>query len=530
MIDLRSVSYEYPDSTEPALAGLDLNVAAGETFLLAGRSGSGKSTALRAVAGLVPRFYGGRFAGTVCVAGMDTRGQLPMELAAKVGMVFQEPEARFLSRRAEDEIAFGLEIAGFPAEEIRRRVNSIVERLELGPLLARPLETLSAGEQQRVAVAAAVGRQPEVLLLDEPTSQLDGRSAGEVVDWVSGLCRASGLTVLIAESRLGRWSQTAHRLGHLDAGRLSALGPMEEAVAKLPIAPPLAQAARALGLTRWLGDESEAALRAKLEAVTHGRIELPAPGLCRLRASGVRFAFDGTPVLAGVDLDVGEGETVALVGRNGSGKTTLLRCLIGLLAPQAGEVELDGTSILGQPVPERARRIGYVPQWPAGLLFAPDLRQELQITLGNLGRLAGGGRDPDELLARFGLLQVADRYPRDLSAGQRQRAALAAILVARPDVLLLDEPTLGMDPMAQEDLGRLLADLRREGAAVLVATHDVEFAARHAQRCTVLEEGHVVTAGPTAESLFSRPATRTALQRLTGRARPATAWDLEDRR
>ncbi|MGH2605535.1 MAG: energy-coupling factor ABC transporter ATP-binding protein, partial [Anaerolineales bacterium] len=358
-------------------------------------------------------------------------------------------------------------------------------------------------------------------------SQLDGRGADEVVDWVSNVCHASGLTVLIAESRLGRWSQKAHRLGHLDSGRLAALGPVEDTVAKMPMAPPLAQAARALGLAHWAGEGAEAELRSRLAAIVDGRIDHPVPASRRLRASGLRFAFDGMPVLAGVDLEVGEGEMVALVGRNGSGKTTLLRCLIGLLAPQAGAVELDGTSIQGQPVAERARRIGYVPQWPTGLLFAPDLRQELQITLRNLGREAGGGIDPEEVLARFGLLEVADRYPRDLSAGQRQRAALAAILVARPDVLLLDEPTLGMDPMAEEDLARLLADLRREGAAVLVATHDVEFAARHAQRCYVLEEGKVATAGPTAESLFSRPSTRTALQRLTGRARPATARDIE---
>ena len=527
MIEIRHVHYVYPDCIEPALNGLDLEVAAGETLLLAGRSGSGKSTCLRAVAGLVPRFYGGRFAGTICVAGMDTRAHLPMDLAAKVGMVFQEPEARFLSRRAEDEIAFGLEIAGLPATVIRRRLASVVERLELGPLLGRPLETLSAGEQQRVAVAAAVVRQPEVLLLDEPTSQLDGRGADEVVDWVSNLCQASGLAVLIAESRLGRWSQKATRLGHLDAGRLAALGPVEDAVAKMPMAPPLAHAARALGLAHWVGDGAEAELRARLAAIPGGRMDLPVPGRRRLRASGLRFAFDGTPVLAGVDLEVGEGETVALVGRNGSGKTTLLRCLIGLLTPQAGAVELDGRSILGQPVAERARRIGYVPQWPTGLLFAPDLRQELQVTLRNLGRGAGAGLDPEEVLARFGLLEVAGRYPRDLSAGQRQRAALAAILVGRPEVLLLDEPTLGMDPMAEEDLARLLADLRREGAAVLVATHDVEFAARHAQRCVVLESGAVATSGPSAESLFSRPATRTALQRLTGRAWPATAADLE---
>lgn len=528
MIELWDVRYQYPDSSDAALVGIDLRVPRGEILLLAGRSGSGKSTLLRAVAGIVPRFYGGRFGGTVRVAGMDTRRHLPSELAAKVGIVFQEPETRFLSRRAEDEIAFGLEVAGLGGAEIRRRVDSIVERLELGSLLGRRLDELSAGQQQRVAVAAAVGRQPDVLLLDEPTSQLDGQGAEEVVGWISDLCRNSGLTAVVAESRLGRWAETAERLGHLEAGRLSALGPVEEAAARMPIVPPIGRAARALGLSHWVGEEARAELRRRVTGIANGRTGSAARGVRRLRVSGLTFAFDGPPVLQGVDVDVGPGETVALVGPNGSGKTTLLRCLMGLLTPRSGEVELDGRSILGQPVFERARRIGYVPQWPAGLLFAADLRQELQITLRNLGREADGALDPEAVLARLGLRQVAGRYPRDLSAGQRQRAALAAILVARPEVLLLDEPTLGMDPEAQEDLGRLLADLRREGAAVLVATHDVEFAARHAQRCVVLEDGRVTTAGPTGETLFSRPATRTALQRLTGRAWPATARDIED--
>ncbi|MEX0788677.1 MAG: ATP-binding cassette domain-containing protein, partial [Anaerolineales bacterium] len=504
------------------LDGLDLRVAQSEMYLLAGRSGSGKSTVQRAVVGLVPRFYGGRFSGRVIAAGLDTRHHPPLEMAAHVGTVFQEPENRFVSRRVEDEIAFGLELAGLASSEIGRRVTESVERIDIGPLLGRSLETLSAGEQQRVAVAAALARQPAILLLDEPTSQLDGIGAEEVVDWVTALCRDIGLTALLGESRLGRWVEVAQRVGYLEAGRIRVEGSPEGAIEHMPLASPLAEAARALGLDQWLGPRAQDEIKRRLLLLSNSHGSPPVSGPPRLRANGLHFAFDRIPVLEGADVEVGAGETVALVGRNGSGKTTLLRCLIGLLTPQAGSLELDGRSILDRPVYERAREVGYVPQWPAGLLFAHDLREELRITLRNLGRESDPPFEPEELLTRFGLLEVAGRYPRDLSAGQRQRAALAAIIVGRPKVVLLDEPTLGMDALAQERLSRVLEELRNGGTAIVLATHDVEFAARNAQTCVVLERGRILASGPPAETLFSRPETRTALQRLTGRPRPAT--------
>lgn len=522
MIEITSLRYFYPDADAPALDGLDLHLAQGEMYFLAGRSGAGKSTVQRAVVGLVPRFYGGRFSGRVIAAGLDTRQHSPLEMAAHVGTVFQEPENRFVSRRVEDEVAFGLELAGFASSEIARRVTESVERMDIGALLGRSLETLSAGEQQRVAVAAALARQPAILLLDEPTSQLDGIGAEEVVNWVTGLGRDIGLTALLGESRLGRWVEAAHRVGYLEAGRIQVEGRPEEAIERMPIASPLAEAARALGLDRWMGPGAEDELKRRLLLLSNGHRSQLVSGPPRLRAQGLHFAFDRIPVLEGADLEVAAGETVALVGRNGSGKTTLLRSLIGLLTPRAGSLELEGRSILDRPVYERAHEIGYVPQWPAGLLFAHDLREELRITLRNLGRESEPPFEPEELLERFGLLEVADRYPRDLSAGQRQRAALAAIVVGRPKVVLLDEPTLGMDAIAQESLGRLLEELKAGGTAIVVATHDVEFAARNAQRCVVLERGRILASGPVAETLFSRRETRTALQRLTGRPRPAT--------
>ncbi len=527
MLTVERLTYTYPQRAQPALLDVDLQVEAGESILVAGLSGSGKSTLLRACNGLVPRFYGGRFSGRVVVGGLDTRLASPPILAGKVGFVFQEPDSRFLTSTVVDEIAFGLEIAGLPGQAIRQRVGEILERLELVDLVDRPLERLSGGEQQRVAVAAALARQPQLLVMDEPTSQLDSQSAEAVLDWVTELRRDLGLTALIAEHRLGRLLPVVDHVFYLpDSPGPGLIGKPADVVARMPFGPPLAALARAWGLPAPLGEAEVQALRQAIERLPPDAPRPPVAGSPRLSARGLTFAYNGVPALDEAALEVRPGEILAVLGRNGSGKSTLLRVLMGLLRPSHGEVWLEGERFDGRPVPERARRIGYVPQWPSALLFADSVNEELWITLRNHGLQAAPPIEPGALLQDLGLSGVAAQYPRDLSAGERQRAAIAAVLVTRPDVILLDEPTLGIDPMAQQGTGRLLEGWRGEGMAVVLATHDTEFAAAHADRAMVLDRGHVVAAGPTAETLFAQPALRTALQRLTGRARPASPNDL----
>jgi energy-coupling factor transporter ATP-binding protein EcfA2 len=529
MVEISHLTYFYPGSEAPALRDLSLGVTAGDLRLIAGRSGSGKSTLLRALNGLVPRFYGGRFGGRVVVSGLDTRHAEPVELAGRVGFVFQEPENHFITRNVADEIAFGMEIAGLSGETIRSRVAEIIDRLELGPLVERPLDRLSGGEQQRVAVAAALGRQPPVLLMDEPTSQLDSQSAEAVLEWVVELRRELGLTALIVEHRLGRLVRHVDGIIYLsDQGDRVLSGPADQVIPAMPYGPPLVEAARALGLPASLDPRAVQELLAQAEGPV-GRLVVPRrvpSGPARLAAKGLRFAYNGTPALEGVSLEAHPGEVVAVLGRNGSGKTTLLRCLMGLLSLQAGEVWLDGEAVTGRPVAERAKVVAYVPQWPSALLFADSVRDELALTLRNHGLGASPPTDPDTLLHDLGLSEVADRYPRDLSAGERQRAAVAAVLVTGPGVVLLDEPTLGIDPLAQARFGQLVEGWKLEGMAVVLATHDVEFAAAHADTTLVLDRGQVLASGPTAETLFSQPALRTSLQRLTGRPRPASVAEL----
>jgi len=521
MIEIHNLTYTYPEEITPALDQVRLEIDAGQLVVLEGNSGSGKSTLLGSINGLVPHFYGGRFAGQVKVEGLDTRYAHPGELASRVGTVFQEPESRFITGSVLEEIVFGLEATGLEAAEMRRRVADIAQRLNLVELMHRPLGKLSGGEQQRVALAVAMGRQPKVLLLDEPTSQLDQPTAEAVLSWLIELHDSLGLTTLVAEHRLEGLGKLASRRLILSNGRLT------EQRAAFPSAggEPLGQSPgrRPGGLLAGCDGK--------------GRMLSPVPDLSfrlnyqgsppRLSVKGLAAGYDLRPVLSDVCLDVHPGEIVALVGRNGSGKTTLLRSLMGLLPPRTGEVWLDGVRIDGRKVAEVARRMAYVPQWPGTLLFADSVRDELTLTLRHHGLDQNPPLLPEELLSELGLDKVAGRYPRDLSAGERQRAAIAAVIVTKPDLLLLDEPTLGMDASTQESLGGLLHRLRKDGMSVLIATHDQSFAHRFSDRVAGLEGGRIIGEVSLGESPApfpyeqAQPMSGEALRPRPGRGRHA---------
>jgi energy-coupling factor transporter ATP-binding protein EcfA2 len=526
VIELNRLTFTYPRAERSALTSVSLHVEPGEMVLLTGRSGSGKSTLLGTVNGLVPHFYGGRFAGRALIAGRDTRTHRPYDLARIVGTAFQEPATRFVTRSVSDELAFGLEAEGLPGDEIGRRVRATIERFDLGSLVDRPLDQLSGGEQQRVAVAAALVREPRVLVLDEPTSQLDADGARGVLDWLRDLWRDSSLTTVISEHRLTRLLPEADRVAALgEGGTLEAWGAPGDVVPRLEYGPPLIEAARRLGLPAGLSDDAKEQLRSALLGLENP-LRRPVSGDRRLVCRGLSFSYPAGFALSEVGFEVRQGEAMALVGGNGSGKTTLLRCVMGLLTHE-GEVEVDGHAIQGLPVAERARWVTYLPQWPSAFLFAETVREELLTTLRYHGLAPDADHDPQAMLEVFGLAALAERYPRDLAAGEKQRTALAAVMIARPGTVLLDEPTLGMDPLAQAALARRIQRWKQAGLSVVVATHDVEFAASVTDRAIVLQAGRTVAEGATRDVLFERPGLRTALQTLTGRPWPACVVDLD---
>ncbi|MGW5968903.1 ABC transporter ATP-binding protein [Streptomyces sp. NPDC055186] len=528
MIRFENVSVTYDGLPEPSVRGVDFEVPEGELVLLAGPSGVGKSTVLGAVSGLVPHFTGGTLHGRVTVAGRDTRTHKPRELADVVGTVGQDPLSHFVTDVVEDELAYGMESLGLPPAVMRRRVEETLDLLGLAGLRDRPISTLSGGQRQRVAIGSVLTPHPRVLVLDEPTSALDPAAAEEVLAVLQRLVHDLGTTVLMAEHRLERVIQYADRVALLPGrGEPPLLGTPAEVMAVSPVFPPVVALGRfagwsplpltvrdarrrAAGLRERLAEAAarqEPAPKAPAPVPSGRRLfqraeadgSTPAP-VAEVRSLAVRR--DRVRALRHIDLTVAPGETVALMGRNGAGKSTLLGALVGLVEPSAGSVRT------GDAVPHRARprdlvrRVGLVPQEPRDLLYADTVGAECAAADRDAEAEAGTCR---ALLSELLPGITDDTHPRDLSEGQRLTLALAVVLTARPPLLLLDEPTRGLDYAAKARLVAVLRGLAAEGHAIVLATHDVELAAELAHRVVLLAEGEVIADGPAAEVVVASP-------------------------
>ncbi|MGC9348039.1 MAG: ABC transporter ATP-binding protein [Anaerolineae bacterium] len=505
MIAFERVTFRYPEAETPALHRVTFEIPDRAFAVVAGPSGAGKSTLLRCLNGLIPHFSGGTIAGRVTVDGMNPIAQGPQVMCRHVGFVFQDPETQFVMDRVEDEIAFALENAAMPRSEMRERVEEALTTLDLLPLRRRSLTTLSGGEKQRVAIAAALALRPRILVLDEPTSQLDPRSAQDVLLSLSRLNEALGLTVVLAEHRLERVLSFADHVLYLPGGDNGVrAGPPVEVMAAVDLAPPVVALGKALGwsplpLTAKAGRRFARDINVR-DITREGTDVAVSPSV--LSAQDVHAAYNGSPVLRGVNLDLRPGEVTALMGRNGAGKSTLLKTLVGLVKPGAGCIYLDDRDVATMDVAEVCRQVAYLPQDPNALLFADRVRDEMMITLQNHGvEAASAPVDPAALLAELGLTDHADDYPRDLSVGERQRVALAAILITAPRIILLDEPTRGLDYRAKARLLSLVKRWREEGRAVLLVTHDVELIAAAADRVLVMVDGKIAERGAPSDVL-----------------------------
>ncbi len=562
MITFDRVTYRYPlpaASAQPPsaalsiLTDLSLEIGEGELVLVVGPSGAGKSTFLRCLNGLVPHFYGGELSGRIRVAGRDPVALSPQGMSGIVGMVFQDPETQFVTDRVEDELAFGMENQALPPALMRKRVEEALDQLTIAHLRNRHVSTLSGGEKQRVIIAAVLTLHPEVLVLDEPTSQLDPQSAEEVLVAIRRLNEDLGLTVVLAEHRLERVVQFVDRVLYLPgAGRPPLLGPPEEVMAAIPLTPPLASLGKALGwrplpltvkqarrFASRSAERSAAAARsaaaemASLNAASASPVDAAAPVVV---VDDVSYRYDNGPqAVRHVSLALSPGEIVAVVGRNGSGKSTLLQLVAGLRKPERGAITLRHPATDSQPAKALDTRtadmsaivriVGFVPQNPGALLFKDTVLEELAFTRQGHQLLPNHAADV-ALLAQLGLADKAERYPRDLSTGERQRAALAAILVANPPVLLLDEPTRGLDYEQKEALTAILLQLRSQGRAVLLVTHDVELVARCADRVVLMADGEIVLSGPTREVMTGSLVFASQINKLYRDARYLTVDDV----
>jgi energy-coupling factor transporter ATP-binding protein EcfA2 len=507
MICFDRLSYRYSGADTPVLRDLSLSIEEGEFILVVGPSGAGKSTLLRCLNGLVPHFYGGTITGQVKVAGRNPIALGPRGMADIVGFVLQDPEAQFVVDKVEDELAFALENEGVDPLVMRKRVEEVLDQLNIAALRDRSVDTLSGGERQRVAIAAVMTLQPRVLVLDEPTSQLDPQAAEEVLDTLVKLNQDLGLTIVLSEHRLERVVQHADRILYMPgAGRPPVLDEPRSILETAELAPPLVRLAKALDWSPLPLTIKEGRRFARQVTWPSRKVEAGAPTAVRAAQSPVSisvqdlvFSYNGHAALHDITLDIRQGEFVALMGRNGSGKTTLLKQMVGLLRPDRGQVQIvDPRSHLyldtrRHAVEEIIDLVGYVPQNPNALLFNDTVQQELDFTRRGHGLPLG---HYDDLLDTLSLTAYAGHYPRDLSVGERQRVALAAILVAEPPILLLDEPTRGLDYRQKAALTGFLQRERARGRTIMMATHDVELVAQCADRVVLMGEGQVVVDGP----------------------------------
>ncbi|MFT4080966.1 MAG: ATP-binding cassette domain-containing protein [Nocardioides sp.] len=525
MIELRRISFTPPPRphgstrapSAPVLDRVDLAVEEGELVLVSGPTGSGKSTLLGVVAGLVPRFSGGTLSGDLVLDGRSIVRTPPRERAGVIGYVGQDPVAGFVTDTVEEELAYGMEQLGLAPATMRRRVEETLDLLGIAELRRRALRTLSGGQQQRVAIGSVLTMHPRLLVLDEPTSALDPTAAEDVLATLTRLVHDLGTAVLLAEHRLERVIPFADRMALLRGDGTLREGEPVEVLPDSPVVPPLVELGRGLGWSPLPLTVRDARRRARSLDLP----ELPqlsgesapsadgvdgSPVAPLLTARGLRVAHGRTPALRELTMSLAPGRVAALMGRNGAGKSTLLWTLQGTGSRQAGSVEVSGRDPAALPPPQRRELVGLLPQNAADLLYLETVAEECE----------AGGPGTRAILDRLVPGVPDDQHPRDLSEGQRLGLALALVLAAEPPLVLLDEPTRGLDYAAKAQLATTLRELAGSGHAVMVATHDVEFTASAADDVLVLADGEIVSAGPVRRVVAESPAFAPQVSKVLG--------------
>lgn len=492
MIKFQNVSLIYPSAEQTILDNLNFEIGEGEFVLLIGETGIGKSSVLRLINGLVPHHTGGILAGNVEVGGISTRNVRPGELAELIGIVGQNPVNGFVTDLVEDELAFSMEALNLAPDVMRKRIEEILDLLSLSSIRDRKLSTLSGGEQQRVAIGAAMVMHPKILVLDEPTSALDPVAAEEVLAILHRLVHDLGITVILAEHRLERVIGYVDTVIEIGDGGITRIGKPEEILKDSKIAPPLVKLARALKLPNIALSVRE--LRKDVEAVRNTgkdlEIKTISNGVTLLNVENLSVSYSGKQALKSLNFKIQSGEIIALMGRNGAGKSSLIKSILDVVT-HSGVINRN------------YQKVGYIPQDANDLLYHQSVAAECEQTDKDHGLKLG---------ATLGLLgQIAPKikgsaHPRDLSEGQRLALVLAIVLAPNPALLILDEPTRGLDYQSKALLIRHLTTRAEAGSAVLIATHDVELVAELANRIIILADGDLVSDGAAIDVLLASPA------------------------
>ncbi|HPC80780.1 MAG TPA: energy-coupling factor transporter ATPase [Methanofastidiosum sp.] len=507
MIEFKDFSFYYPNCKIPSLDKINVIIEEGEFLVITGPSGGGKSTFLRSINGLIPNFYGGKISGEVLVKGKNVSKTPTNQMSEIVGMVFQDPENQLVSNQVEREIAFGMENLCFSKEIMKKRIEESLDAVNISRLRDKTIQELSGGEKQKVAIASALATHPEVLLLDEPTSELDPGSAESVLNVIEKINDELGLTIILVEHRLERVIHHVDRMLMIDSGKILYDGSPRKLKSnnvkdwKVGM-PPVTRLA--LNFEKEMVNNGmpltvkEARLSLK-EVLTTPKNKITwekkeSSKRVTLSMDKVFFSYDGEKdVLKDISFNVFEGDMIALMGKNASGKTTLVKLMNGLIKPRKGKILLFGKKISDYSLEELIQKVGIVFQDPNLHLFNDTVQKEVEFVLRNLKvdeNLIK--KKTEEILKYFKIYQYKDSYPHDLSGGERQRVALASVLVSDPEILILDEPTRGMDYYLKREL---ISYLREKAKTAIMITHDIETAAEFSDRVILLSEGNIISDG-----------------------------------
>ncbi|MGJ7919496.1 ABC transporter ATP-binding protein [Neobacillus sp. LXY-4] len=504
-IELKNVTYSYPDALHPALNNLSLQIEKGQFVVLFGSSGSGKSTLLRLLKKEIRPH--GKFTGDIVINHRSiSESDGP---ASEIGFVFQDPENQVVAENVLQEIVFGLENMGLSTTEMRSRVAEMVHFFGAESLLERKTYELSGGKKQQINLASVLLMQPDILLLDEPTAQLDPVSSRELLDMLVRLNEEFGITIIVAEHRLEEFFTISDKIVMLDQGEITHVGEPKQIMKMLwdspnrvfvPSIPALYLSAENTGdhafppLTvkegkRWIQQINLIEPKATSSPLVKNHNEI----LFHIKNLSFLYNRDDDMVIKDLEFSLNKGETYALLGGNGSGKSTLLKLICGMLKPAAGKVFFHEKPLKAWGKNELVKRIGYLPQNPKLFFIQDSVEKEIHDTMKQWG--ITDQHLVDDLLKSLGILHLQHQHPYDLSGGELQKAALACLLLRKPEVLLLDEPTKGLDPVSKANLGSILLNLQADGVTIVMSTHDIEFAAKHATKCGMMFQGQITSEG-----------------------------------
>ncbi|TET80995.1 MAG: ATP-binding cassette domain-containing protein [Anaerolineales bacterium] len=524
-ISVKNVTYTYPEQDEPALKDVILDVERGEYLVIMGPNGAGKTTLCLLLNGVIPSVLGGRLRGRTEVMGLDTRRHHVYELAQYVGMVLQDPEAQLFTSNVRSEAAFAAENLGVPREEMTQRIDWALNVVRLQDFVQRPPTQLSGGQKQRLTIAAALVMQPLVLVLDEPTSQLDPIGAQEVFSVLRDLNQDLGMTVVISTHKSEHATRYADRIIVLDEGKIIFQGSPSKVFSNVELMDRIHVQVPAVTRVEWdlkealgkkrfsvLLEDAQTSLTKLLEergvakqSVPEHRLSLPTPlvpNVPYIELKNLNFQYPGTDkkALDNISIVIEEGEFVGIIGQNGAGKTTLVKNIIGLLKPTSGQVILDGKNVADEAVEDMARIVGLALQNPDAQLFAMSVAEEVAFGSTNLGLLEQEVAElVNRALAATGLEEFREVYPFNLSYGDRRKLSVAAVVSMEPDVLIFDEPTTGQDYKGRRELADIAKRLNEMGRTILMVTHDMDLIAEYTRRLIVMGDAKVLLDGPTAE-------------------------------